>query len=156
METGNRRRQWGSRKSRTGPSGPVLTAELGIKDVTDTIRCKTHKIRTIRLWAVHMLPLPCSLTEHPPVDQWTQKSQAGNSARSYVFLPLSPGTPLRTRKPGITPPPYRHLSLSLSLLQGAVRELHPGHRGRWESAWCVWESDRDCVFTSGLAQPQIQ
>ena len=115
--------------------------------MTDTVRCKTHKIRTIRLWAVHMLPLPCSLTEHPPVDQWTQKSQAGNSARSYVFLPLSPGTSLRTRKPGIIPPPYRHLSLSLSLLQGAVRELHPVHRGRWESAWCVCESQTETVFS---------
>lgn len=111
--------------------------------MTDAVRCKTHQIKTIRLWAVHTLPLPCSLysvTEHLPVGQWTQKSQAGNSARSYVFLPLSPGTSLRTWKPGMTPPPYPHLGLSLSLLQGAMRELHPVHRGRWESVWCLCES----------------
>ena len=108
-------------------------SELGIKNVTNAVRCKTHKIKTIRLWAVHTLCVPCSIysaTEHLPVGQWTLKSQAGNSARSYVFLPWSPGTSLRTWKPGITPPPYPHLGLSLSLLQGAMRELHPVHGGR--------------------------
>lgn len=108
-------------------------AELGIKNVTNAVRCKTHKIKTIRLWAVHTLCVPCSIysaTEHLPVGQWTLKSQAGNSARSYVFLPWSPGTSLRTWKPGITPPPYPHLGLSLSLLQGSYERAASCPRGK--------------------------
>ena len=102
------------------------------KDTASRILGRQFATRPFKLvCSVQLLPLPtaslpCSLysvTEHLPVGQWTQKSQAGNSARSYVFLPLSPGTSLRTWKPGMTPPPYPHLGLSLSVLQGAMREL---------------------------------